>query len=235
MRFDVVTLFPEIVDYPLSFSIIGRARKRGVIEIGFINPRDFATDKHKTVDEKPYGGGSGMVLMAEYLWKAIEKVKTPQSHTVLLTPRGRVFNQRIAREYLSYKHIILVCGHYEGVDERITSFVDEELSVGDFILSGGEIAALCVIDAVSRLVKGVIKDGSLEDESFTNYLLEYPQYTRPRVWKGMSVPSVLLSGDHKRIKKWRLEQSLKITKERRPDLYQHYLMRRSDEQDRQDK
>lgn len=234
MKFDVITLFPEIVDYPLSFSVIGRARKRGIIEVNFTNPRDFATDKHKTVDEKPYGGGSGMVLMAEYVWKAINKVKTPQSHIVLLTPKGRVFNQDIVKEYSCYKHIVLVCGHYEGIDERISSFVDEELSIGDFILSGGEIAAICVIDAVSRVVKGVIKDESYQNESFTNFLLEYPQYTKPRVWKGMSVPSVLLSGNHNKIKRWRFEQSLKITKERRPDLYKKY-MRRNNEQDAQDK
>ncbi len=223
MRFDVITLFPEIVDYPLSFSIIGRARKKGLIKIGFVNPRQFATDKHRTVDDRPYGGGSGMVIIAEFVFKALSKVKRKNSYTVLLTPRGRVFNQQIAKEYSSKKHMILICGHYEGIDDRITKFVDDELSLGDFILSGGEIAAVCVIDCVSRLVKGVIRDESICDESFSNGLLEYPHYTRPAVWRGMRVPDVLLSGDHKSIAKWRFEKSCEITKKFRPDLYERYL------------
>lgn len=229
MRFEVISLFPEIVDYALSFSIIYRARKKGIIEIGFVNPRQFTTDKHKTVDDKPYGGGKGMVLMAEYVWQAICSVKTPQSHIVLLTPKGKVFNQEIAKRYSTLRHLILICGHYEGIDERITNFVDEEISIGDFVLSGGELACACVIDAVSRLVKGVIKDGSAEDESFSQFLLEYPQYTRPRVWRGFKVPDVLLSGNHDKIKRWREEKAIEITKQRRPDLYERYMRRKNEQ------
>lgn len=234
MKFDVISLFPEIVDYALSFSIISRARKKGIIKIGFINPRNFTTDVHKTVDDKPYGGGSGMVLMAEFVWKAICSVKKPRSHVVLLTPKGKIFTQEIAKRYATLKHIILICGHYEGIDERIINFVDEEVSLGDFILSGGELACACIIDAVSRLIKGVIKDESLKDESFSDFLLEYPQYTRPRIWKGLKVPDVLLSGDHNKIKKWRLAKSIELTKNRRPDLYEKY-MRRNNEQNTQNK
>lgn len=234
MKFDVVSLFPEIVDYALSFSIISRARKKGIISIGFVNPRDFTTDKHRTVDDKPYGGGSGMVIIAEYVWKAICSVRRSKSHVVLLTPKGKIFTHDVAKRYARLSHLILVCGHYEGIDERIVNFVDEEISLGDFILSGGELACACIIDAVSRLVRGVIKDESKENESFSDLLLEYPQYTRPKVWKGFKVPEVLLSGDHNRIKKWRLEKSIEITKKRRPDLYERY-MRRSNEQNTQNK
>ncbi|MCX7641206.1 MAG: tRNA (guanosine(37)-N1)-methyltransferase TrmD [Elusimicrobiales bacterium] len=228
MKFDVISLFPEIVDYSLSFSIIGKARKRGLIEIGFINPREFTSDKHKTVDGKPYGGGSGMVLMAEFVWRAIDRVRKKNSYVVLLTPRGRVFNQKIAKEFSKIKHIVLVCGHYEGIDERISKFIDDEISIGDFILSGGELAAACIIDTVSRLVSGVIKHESLNEESFCDYLLEYPHYTKPRVWKGMKVPDVLLSGNHAKIREWRYKKSIEITQKKRPDLYKEYI-RRNDE------
>lgn len=223
MRFDVIALFPEIVDYPLSFSIIGRVRKKGIIEIGFVNPRDFTKDKHHTVDDKPYGGGSGMLIMCQPLYDAIKSVRKKNSYVVLLTPRGRLFNQEIAKSYSKKKHIILICGHYEGVDERITRYVDDELSVGDYVLSCGEIAAVCVIDAVSRLLPGSLSDGSLDYESFSNGLLEYPQYTKPQVWHGMRVPDVLLSGNHKNILEWRLKKSIEITKQRRPELYDKYI------------
>ncbi|MCX7905887.1 MAG: tRNA (guanosine(37)-N1)-methyltransferase TrmD [Elusimicrobiales bacterium] len=234
MKFDVVCLFPEIVDYSLSFSIIGKARKKGLIEIGFVNPRDYTVDRHKTIDEKPYGGGCGMVLIAEFVWRAIESVRKGNSYVVLLTPKGRVFNQTIAKEFSKLKHIILVCGHYEGIDERINKYVDDEISIGDYVLTGGELAAACIIDSVSRLVKGVIKDSSLDEESFCNFLLEYPHYTKPRIWKGIKVPDILLSGNHKEIAKWRYEKSLEITKNRRPDLYEKY-MRRNNEQNAQNK
>ncbi|NLH39165.1 MAG: tRNA (guanosine(37)-N1)-methyltransferase TrmD [Elusimicrobia bacterium] len=223
MKIDVVTLFPEIVDFPLSKSIMGRARLNGLLKIGFVNPRDFASDRHKTVDEKPYGGGSGMLLMAEPFYKAVQKVKKKSSHTVLLTPRGRVFNQRISEELSLKKHLILVCGHYEGIDERISCCIDDEISIGDFILSGGEPAAVCIIDSISRLLDGVIKRESREEESFSEYLLEFPQYTKPRVWKKQSVPDVLLSGDHKKVEEWRMERAMEITRTRRPDLYKEYL------------
>lgn len=231
MKIDVVTLFPEMVDKPLSLSIIGRAREKGLLKINFVNPRDFTEDKHRTVDSKPYGGGSGMVMMVEPLYKAISKVKKRNSYVVLLTPRGRVFNQSVAKELLAKKHIVLVCGHYEGFDERIAYYADDEISIGDFVLSGGEPAAVCVIDSVGRLVDGVIKKESREEESFKDYLLEFPHYTRPAVWKGKKVPDLLLSGDHDKIKKWRFEKSLEITKKRRPDLYEKYrdFLRRKDE------
>lgn len=222
MRIDVVTLFPEMVDKPLSVSIIGRAREKGLLKINFVNPREFATDKHRTVDCKPYGGGSGMVMMVDPLYKAIKKVKKKNSYIVLMTPRGRVFNQSVAQELSKKKHIIIVCGHYEGFDERIVEYTDDQISIGDFVLSGGEPAAVCIIDSVARLIDGVIKKESREEESFSEFLLEFPQYTRPSIWKGKKVPDVLLSGDHNKIKKWRLEKSVEITMENRPDLYEKY-------------
>jgi len=224
MKIDVITIFPKELDLALSYSIIKRARESGIVDINFVNPRDFTKDKHKTVDDKPYGGGSGMVLMPDPLYKAIKKVKRKSSYVVLLTPRGRVYNQKIAEELSTKKHIIFVCAHYEGYDERITEFVNDEISIGDFILTGGESACICVIDSIVRLVDGVIKDDSRKNESFNNFLLEYPQYTRPAIWKKMKVPDVLLSGNHKEIEKWRKEKSLEITKVRRPDLYKKYLM-----------
>jgi tRNA (guanine37-N1)-methyltransferase len=224
MKIDVVTIFPNEVDLALSYSIIKRARQNGLVEINFVNPRDFTKDKHKTVDDKPYGGGSGMVLMPDPLYKAIKKVKRKNSYVVLLTPRGRVYNQQIAEALSTKKHIIFVCAHYEGYDERIVKFVDDEISIGDFILTGGEPACICIIDSIVRLIDGVIKDDSRKNESFNNFLLEYPQYTRPAIWKKMKVPDVLLSGNHKEIEKWRREKSIEITKKRRPDLYRKYVM-----------
>jgi tRNA (guanine37-N1)-methyltransferase len=224
MKIDVVTIFPNEVDLALSYSIIKRARQNGLVEINFVNPRDFTKDKHKTVDDKPYGGGSGMVLMPDPLYKAIRKVKRKNSYVVLLTPRGRVYNQQIAEALSTKKHIIFVCAHYEGYDERIVKFVDDEISIGDFILTGGEPACICIIDSIVRLIDGVIKDDSKKNESFNNFLLEYPQYTRPSIWKKMKVPDVLLSGNHKEIEKWRREKSIEITKKRRPDLYRKYVM-----------
>jgi tRNA (guanine37-N1)-methyltransferase len=224
MKIDVVTIFPNEVDLALSYSIIKRARQNGLVEINFVNPRDFTKDKHKTVDDKPYGGGSGMVLMPDPLYKAIRKVKRKNSYVVLLTPKGRVYNQQIAEALSTKKHIIFVCAHYEGYDERIVKFVDDEISIGDFILTGGEPACICIIDSIVMLIDGVIKDDSKKNESFNNFLLEYPQYTRPAIWKKMKVPDVLLSGNHKEIEKWRREKSIEITKKRRPDLYRKYVM-----------
>jgi tRNA (guanine37-N1)-methyltransferase len=224
MKIDVVTIFPNEVDLALSYSIIKRARQNGLVEINFVNPRDFTKDKHRTVDDKPYGGGSGMVLMPDPLYKAIKKVRRKNSYVVLLTPRGRVYNQQIAEALSTKKHIIFVCAHYEGYDERIVKFVDDEISIGDFILTGGEPACICIIDSIVRLIDGVIKDDSRKNESFNNFLLEYPQYTRPAIWKKMKVPDVLLSGNHKEIEKWRKSKSIEITKKRRPDLYRKYVM-----------
>jgi tRNA (guanine37-N1)-methyltransferase len=219
MKIDVITLFPNMVDAALKESIIGRARSQGLLDIGFTNPRDFAKDKHKTVDDRPYGGGPGMIMMAEPLYCAIKKVCKKNSFIVLLTPKGKRFEQETARFLSRKKHIVLVCGHYEGIDERLSSLVDFKLSIGDYILTGGEPAASVVIDAVSRLIPGVLKkEDAVIKESFTSRLLEFPQWTRPRVWKNMKVPKVLLSGNHGEISKWRDKISLMVTKKTRPDL-----------------
>lgn len=223
MTIDVITLFPQQLETALSYSIIKRARDKGLLNLGFINPRDFVKDKHKTVDLKPYGGGSGMLMMAEPVYKAIKSVKKKNSKVILLTPRGRLFNHQLSKELSKEKHLIIICAHYEGIDERITKYIDMEISIGDFVLTGGEPAAICIVDSITRLCPRVIKKESKEHESFSNFLLEHPHYTRPRIWKKMKVPDVLLSGNHEEIKKWRNEQSVKITRERRPDLYEIYL------------
>lgn len=217
MTFDIITLFPQMFDGPFSESIIRHAQEKGLVKINFHQLRDFATDKHKTVDDTPYGGGKGMVLKVDVVAAAISKLKTKNSklktQTILLTPRGERFNQDLAKRLIKYDNIILICGHYEGFDERIYDLVDESISIGDFVLTGGEIPAMAVVDAVSRLVPGVLAENSAESESFMekstdgNYLLEYPQYTRPKNFKGNKVPEVLLSGDHKKITEWRMSNS----------------------------
>ncbi|EYE89321.1 tRNA (guanine-N1)-methyltransferase [Fervidicella metallireducens AeB] len=221
MKFDVLTLFPEMFQV-FEHSIIKRAKDKGILNINPINIRDYSGNKHKKVDDYPYGGGPGMVMQAEPIYNVVEALQNQYGYkpfTILMTPRGRKYNQNIARELSSKEHVLLICGHYEGIDERIMPLVDDEISLGDFVLTGGEIAAMAVIDSVSRLVPGVLScNESYEDESFYNSLLEYPQYTRPEVYKGMKVPEVLLSGHHKLINEWRKYQSLKITYEKRPDL-----------------
>lgn len=218
MKIDILTLFPEMFT-ALNSSIIGRAVKNGDLEINIINIRDFAHDKHKRCDDTPYGGGAGMVMMVEPIFKAVNSVKTEKTHVIYTSPRGRTLSQKVVRELAQKEHIVILCGHYEGVDERaIELCVDEEISIGDYVLTGGEIPAMAITDAVSRYVDGVVKQPSLEEESFANGLLEYPQYTKPQVFEGLEVPAVLLSGNHQEVDKWRHEQALKITKERRPDL-----------------
>jgi tRNA (guanine37-N1)-methyltransferase len=219
MRVDVVTLFPELVDQPLAKSIVGRARERKILELGFVNPRDFTHDRHKTVDDRPYGGGAGMLMMAEPLHQAVKKVKKRGSLVVFLGPQGETFTQRTARSLAKKKHVVLVCGHYEGVDQRFLDTCDMQLSLGDFILTGGEPAAVAVIDSVTRMLPGVFKkeDAPLV-ESFSEGLLEAPHYTRPAVWRRKKVPQVLLGGNHKEIAEWRKEQSVKVTRRLRPDL-----------------
>ncbi len=223
-RFDLVTLFPELCAPYLGGSMLGRAAKHGLIDVGFTDPRAFTTDVHRTVDDAPYGGGAGMVMLPEPLGAAIDDVRARRSpaRVVLLTPAGRTFTQRVAEEYATLGSLALVCGRYEGVDERIAAHVvDETLSVGDFVLTGGELGAMIVVDAVSRLIPGVL--GNAEgptDESFAaSGLLEYPQYTRPRVWRGHEVPPILLSGNHGAIATWRLEQQKERTRLLRPDLH----------------
>jgi len=223
MRFDVMTLFPETVDYALSQSIIGRARKAGLIELFTYNIRDFSKDKHRSVDDYPYGGGAGMIMTFQpvydcYLHVCAQAPEKP--HCVYLSPRGRVLDQRVVAELAGYKRLCLLCGHYEGVDQRaVDAVADEEISLGDFVLTGGEVPAIALIDAVSRMVPGVLScERAYAEESHYGGLLEYPQYTRPAEVMGMQVPEVLLSGHHAEIEKWRRRESLRITFERRPEL-----------------
>lgn len=221
MKIDVLTLFPEIFPGPLGASIIGRAIEAGKIEINAIDLRNYAHDRHKTVDDKPYGGGPGMLMKADVLFEALTDLKKDDTLVILTTPRGKVFDQKQAEVLSNEKHILFVCGHYEGVDQRfIDKFVDLELSIGDYVMTNGNLPAMVMIDALARLIPGVLgKDESSADESFSNGLLEYPQYTRPYEIEGMRVPDVLISGNHAEIAKWRLAQSKELTKSRRPDLY----------------
>lgn len=223
LKADVITIFPEMVDNCLSESIVGRARKNKILKIGFVNPRQFAKDNHKTIDDRPYGGGLGMTMMVEPIVKSIRKVRKKDSVVILTSPRGQVFDQKLAKKLANKNHLIFVCGHYEGIDERVNSEIDLHVSLGDFILTGGELAACVMIDAITRLQKGAFKkEGVAENESFENDLLEAPQYTRPEVFENNKVPSVLLSGNHKKIEEWKLEESEKLTKKFRPDLYRKY-------------
>jgi tRNA (guanine37-N1)-methyltransferase len=227
-RFDLVTLFPSICAPYLGGSILGRAAKLGLIDVAFTDPRDFTDDPHRTVDDGPFGGGAGMVMKPEPLALAIAKVRADRApqRVVLMSPTGRRFDQEVAREYAGLDGLCLVCGRYEGVDQRIADFVvDEELSLGDFVLTGGELAAMAVVDAVARLLPEVLgHEEGAASESFTDLpLLEYPQYTRPRDWRGHEVPEVLLSGNHAKIAAWRLDERIRRTAERRPDLHARYL------------
>lgn len=218
MRLDILTLFPEMFS-PLKESIIKRAIDKNIVQVNIIQIRDFTLDPHKKTDDIPYGGGAGMVMTPQPLYDAIMSVKTPHSRVIYLSPRGRVFKQSIAKELATYEHLVLVCGHYEGIDERVIELcVDEEMSIGDFVLTGGELPAMVIADAVIRLLDGAISSESLDEESFSNGLLEYPQYTRPQNFKGLEVPDVLLSGHHANIDKWHMQKSLEITKKNRPDL-----------------
>lgn len=216
MRIDILTIFPEMFPEVLHSSIIGRAQRKNLIKIKLHNLRDWTKDKHKSVDDKPFGGGAGMVMKVDVVDRALQSL--PSGYKILLTPQGKVFNQPLAKKLSQKNHLILVCGHYEGFDERIRSLVDEEISIGDYVLTGGEIPAMTVVDAVVRLLPGVIEAESLKDESFSQNLLEYPQYTRPEEYKKMKVPAILLSGNHEKIKQWREQESLKRTKQRRADL-----------------
>ncbi len=225
MKFDVMTLFPDMVNNVLSESIIGRARSGGLIEVECHNIRDFTLDKHRKTDDTPYGGGVGMVMTCQPIYDCYTQVKEkiPEGHTsrvIYMSPKGRLFSHTMAEELSKYDNLIFLCGHYEGVDQRVIDMiVDEEVSIGDYVVTGGEIPACIVIDAVSRLVDGVLASNECyEGESIASGILEYPQYTKPREFHGMEVPSVLLSGDHQKIDRWRLEEAVKVTRERRPDL-----------------
>lgn len=226
MKFDVLTLFPEVIESYCNTSIIKRAKNSGVIDINAINPRDFTLDKHNKVDDTPYGGGAGMVLMPQPFVDAYESIqKEDNSITLMLSPQGKPLNEAVVIDLAKYKQIIMLCGHYEGFDERIREIIKPtEISIGDFVLTGGELPALCVIDAVSRKLEGTLgKIESANEDSFSNGLLEYPQYTKPRDFRGYKVPEVLLNGNHKDINKFRHNQQLERTKEKRPDLYKNYL------------
>jgi len=220
----VFTLYPEIFPGPLAKGLFGKALENKLWDIKAVNIRDAATDKHKTVDDTPYGGGSGMLLKADVLANSLDQNKTDGERIFYLTPKGKKFDQNFAEELSKEKSISLICGHFEGVDERFLSTRNiEEISIGDFVLSGGETAALVVLDSILRLLPGVLgNDKSIDDESFQNGLLEYPQFTKPQIWEDKPVPEVLLSGDHNKIKDWRLLQSEAITRDRRPDLWQKY-------------
>ncbi len=218
MKFDVLTLFPEMFDN-LKQSIIGRAQEKELIEINTTNIRDFSKNKHKKVDDTPYGGGAGMVMMPDIVYDAYQSVRTDKAKVIYMSPQGKKLDQKKVEDLSKESHLIILCGHYEGIDQRvIDKIVDEEISIGDYVLTGGEIPAMVLIDSVSRYVKGVLKEESIKEESFSNGLLEYPQYTRPEVFEGEKVPEVLLSGNHQNIDKWRKEKSLEITKLKRPDL-----------------
>jgi tRNA (guanine37-N1)-methyltransferase len=223
MRIDVLTLFPEVCDAFFSASIIKRAREAGRVNIACTNIRDFAEDRHHSVDDRPFGGGPGMVMMCGPVFSAVEYVEAQRpgpSTRVLLTPQGQRFDQAMAKELTGQDHLVLICGHYEGFDERIRlGLRPREISIGDYVLSGGEAAAMVVADAVVRLLPGALGDeGSAAEDSFSAGLLEYPQYTRPQVFRGMAVPDILVSGDHGKVEQWRREQALERTRQRRPDL-----------------
>ena len=221
MKFDVLTLFPEMFD-ALGQSIIGRAKEKNLIEINLVNIRDFSKNKHKKVDDTPYGGGAGMIMRADVVYDAYKSVQTPNAKVIYLTPQGKVLNQKKVEELSKEEHLILLCGHYEGIDQRVIDKINpEEISIGNYVLTGGEIPAMVLIDSVSRYVEGVLAKESISEESFSNGLLEYPQYTRPEVFENERVPEVLLSGHHKNIEIWRKEQSLKITRKKRPDILEN--------------
>ncbi len=233
MRFDILTIFPEIFSAYLQEGVLGRSVKSGIIDVRITNIRDFARGAHKTTDGRPYGGGNGMVMKPEPIYRAVESIDRVSNRylVILLSPQGKTFNQATAWELSDWDQLILVCGRYEGVDERIRSTcIDRELSIGDYILSGGELCAMVIIDAVARLVPGVLggKKSNIED-SFEDGLLEYSQYTRPRIFQGREIPSVLLSGDHEKIRLWRRTKSLKKTLERRPDLLKKARLTNEDE------
>lgn len=226
MRFDVMTLFPEMIEAYCGFSILKRAVEAGVISVNTVNPRDYTLNKHKKVDDTPYGGGAGMVLMPQPYVDAYESIeKSENSVTVMLSPQGEQLTDGVVNELANYSQIVLMCGHYEGFDERIREIIKpREISLGDFVLTGGELPALCLMDAVSRKVEGTLgKIESADEDSFSNGLIEYPHYTKPREYRGLEVPEVLLNGNHKDIAEFRLQKSLERTKAKRPDLYEKYM------------
>ena len=219
MKIDILTLFPEMFSKIFEESIIKRAKQKDLIEIRIINFRDYSKDPHHKVDDTPYGGGQGMVLCCQPIFDCVNAIKTTESKVILLTPDGAVYKQSLAYDLSREKHLIIICGHYEGFDERIRTLVDLEVSIGDYILTGGEFASMVLVDSIVRLLPGVIKEESHLQESFHNNLLDYPVYTKPRVYEGLEVPEVLVNGDHKKIDEYRERMSVERTKKRRPDLW----------------
>ena len=218
MKFDVLTLFPEMFE-PLNSSILGRAKEKNLIEINLINIRDFSKDKHKKVDDTPYGGGAGMIMKPDVVYDAYKSVSDTSAKVIYMSPQGTKLTQKKVCELANEEHLIILCGHYEGIDQRvIDEIVDEEISIGDYVLTGGELPAMVLIDSVSRYADGVIAKESIEEESFSNGVLEYPQYTRPEIFHGIKVPDVLISGHHANIEKWRTQKSREVTAKKRPDL-----------------
>ena len=217
MKFDVLTLFPEMFE-PLKQSIIKRAVEKNLIDINLINIRDFSEDKHNKVDDTPYGGGAGMVLRCEPIYETIDAIKTEDSYIIIMDPTGITYKQAKAKELSTKKHLIIICGHYEGFDERIKLLADEIISIGDFVLTGGELPAMMITDSIVRLISEVINKESLESESFTDNLLDYPTYTKPEEYRGMKVPSILLSGNHQKIDEYRKSEKIRVTREKRNDL-----------------
>ena len=221
MKFDVLTLFPEMFE-PLKQSIIKRASEKKLIDINLVNIRDFSEDKHNKVDDTPYGGGAGMLMKPDVVDRAYNSVKSENAKVIYLTPQGKMLNQKIVKDLSKQEHLILLCGHYEGIDQRVLDkIVDEEISIGDYVLTGGELPAMVLIDSVSRYVEGVLSNESTEEESFSNGLLEYPQYTRPEVFDNVKVPDVLISGHHENIRKWRRERTLENTFKKRTEMLEN--------------
>ena len=222
MKIDILTLFPNLFEGAFTESIIKRCVEKGLVEINIHNFRDYTLDPHGNVDDTPFGGGAGMVLSCQPIFDCVNSIKTPESKVILMTPRGKTYNQSMAVNLSHEKHLIIICGHYEGFDERIRSICDMEISIGDYVLTGGEIPSMILVDSITRLLDGAITSDSLSSESFTDNLLDYPTYTKPRVYNNMEVPEILLSGDHKKIDEYRLNERIRITKENRPDLWEKY-------------
>ena len=222
MKIDILSLFPNLFEGAFTESIIKRTIEKGLVEINIHNFREWTKDIHGNVDDTPFGGGAGMVLACQPIFDCVNSLRTPESKVILMTPTGRVYNQKMAYDLSHEKHLIIICGHYEGFDERIKSICDMEISIGDYVLTGGEIPAMILVDSITRLLDGAITSDSLSSESFTDNLLDYPVYTKPRVYNNMEVPEVLLSGDHKKINEYRLSERKRVTQENRPDLWEKY-------------
>lgn len=229
MKIDILTLFPEMLDSVLSTSVIGRARENGILDINIINIRDYSESKHKSVDDYPFGGGEGMVMQVQPVFSAFRSIKAKGSKIIYLSPKGERFTQKKAIKLASEERIVLLCGHYEGIDQRIIDYwVTDEISIGDYVLTGGELPAMVLVDAVARMIPGVLSsEEAYSNESIYSGLLEYPHFTRPREYEGLDVPEILLSGNHGKIKEWRLEQSLHLTYNRRKDLFRNYIKKKN--------